>query len=1264
MKKLPGLLLSTAAGLIIMTALLITGARFLMTHLDDYRSQIFSVITSTTGLNVQAQRLSGAWQNTGPSFEVHQLEATSDDGNNFRAEQLTLSLDIWRSLWHWRWQFGEITSRQLNIDIKSSSTGNSLTPQELRQLLLSQFRHLSLSESRITLTSPSEQPVELHVPSLKWENTKNYRRAQGRVNLSSQGRAKGEAEIRLDLKGRDAVSSDGQVWMQTKNIDLTPWFSPQATNNFIPDQTSVSATIWLGVKQGEINNGKLQLNQGNAVWGENQRLELDEVSATLRRQAEGWALDIPQTRLRANSELWQGGAISLFWKTARENSQKNNHAEEWRLRTTQLDLHRLDPLIRFFSHFSPQLGENWKILSPTGQVDLLAFDIPVDAPEQTRFKAKWHDVSWNPWKLLPGMQHFRGSVEGTRQGGQLSIDVDQASIPYGEMFRAPLEVAKATGIVTWKDDAQGFLLAGKELAVKVRSAGGKGHFRYQQKPNSAPDLRIDAEMYATNGGDAWRYFPVPLMGNELADYLSSAIKAGQASGATLHFAGNPQQFPFEKNEGLFEIKVPVKKAIFAFQPDWPAIENLDVDLNFVNNGLWMSAPTAMLGAVQATQIKAVISDYFKYRLEITGDISGEGEEVAKYFSRTPLRSTVGEALQQLQVKGKVNSQLSLDIPLTGEQVKASGNVELNDNTIVVKPLNTRLTGLSGRFHYDNGNLDSEQISAKWFGQPVSLSFQTRERQEHYQTDIKIGGQWQAAKISDLPFNLSQKLSGVFPWKGEVAVYLPYQGQANYHVNIRGDLQQVNSRLPNPLDKPAGKPFPVLLQAQGDLAGFTLQGEILQQRFISRWLLNDTLHLERGAWSPLTSTKKIALPEQEGIFLSLPALDGEEWINLLTATGNQSANQQSNAPDTMRLTTGDITLHTPALKLADQTWHDLSVTLNRQASGGSNIQTKGREIAGKIAIPASGPWLINLDYLYYNPIRQEGQSKTATSDNPSMKSATEINFSQWPEGRINCDECWLWGQKFSRVRADLKPQGDSLTLTNGNIEAGDSRLLVKGEWINRPDGQRTSLKGSVSGGNINDTAGWFGVNVPLHNAPFDVEYDLHWRAPPWQPSEKTLTGVLTARLGKGELTTLNSGRTGQLLRLVSFDALLRKLRLDFRDTFDQGFYFDSITATAWINSGIMKTDNLLVDGLEADIAMKGEIDLVQRRIDMEAVVAPELSATVGVATAFVINPVIGAAVFAASKALAPLWNKISLLRYHINGPLDEPEIREVLRKPRK
>ena len=81
---------------------------------------------------------------------------------------------------------------------------------------------------------------------------------------------------------------------------------------------------------------------------------------------------------------------------------------------------------------------------------------------------------------------------------------------------------------------------------------------------------------------------------------------------------------------------------------------------------------------------------------------------------------------------------------------------------------------------------------------------------------------------------------------------------------------------------------------------------------------------------------------------------------------------------------------------------------------------------------------------------------------------------------------------------------------------------------------------------------------------------------------------------------------------------------------------------------MHTDDTLVDGPEADIAMKGSVNLVRRDLNMEAVVAPEISATVGVAAAFAVNPIVGAAVFAASKVLGPLWSKSPFALSHFGS----------------
>ncbi|WP_282916243.1 AsmA-like C-terminal region-containing protein, partial [Escherichia coli] len=389
-------------------------------------------------------------------------------------------------------------------------------------------------------------------------------------------------------------------------------------------------------------------------------------------------------------------------------------------------------------------------------------------------------------------------------------------------------------------------------------------------------------------------------------------------------------------------------------------------------------------------------------------------------------------------------------------------------------------------------------------------------------------------------------------------------------------------------------------------------------------------------------------------LNMPPMNGAEWLALFQKGAAESVGGAASFPQ-------HITLRTPMLSLGNQQWNNLSI-VSQPTANGTQVEAQGREINATLAMRNNAPWLANIKYLYYNP----SVAKTRGDSTPSSPFPTteRINFRGWPDAQIRCAECWFWGQKFGRIDSDLTISGDTLTLTNGLIDTGFSRLTADGEWVNNPGNERTSLKGKLRGQKIDAAAEFFGVTTPIRQSSFNVDYDLHWRKAPWQPDEATLNGIIHTQLGKGEITEINTGHAGQLLRLLSVDALMRKLRFDFRDTFGEGFYFDSIRSTAWIKDGVMHTDDTLVDGLEADIAMKGSVNLVRRDLNMEAVVAPEISATVGVAAAFAVNPIVGAAVFAASKVLGPLWSKVSILRYHISGPLDDPQINEVLRQPRK
>lgn len=1270
MRRLPGILLLTGAIIVVIIALMVSGLRLVMPHLNSWREPLLETVSSSTGMPVQASALNGTWENFGPVLEIKDLHVALKEGDELKADRITLALDIWQSALHLRWQFRDLTFYQLNLKTSKPLTSDDgskvqLEPGKFSDLFLRQFDHFDLRDSHISFLTLSGQRARLDIPQLTWLNEKNRHRAEGIVSLSSFTGQHGEVQVRLDLSDSNGYLDTGRVWMQADDVDVKPWLGQWMRDNTSLDSARFSLAAWMSLKEGEIYDGDIQLKKGGASWqGDKQshQLTVDDVTAHIARFNSGWRIEVPQTNLVTDGKAWPEGQLSVLWQPENGLLPGPDHNQEIRVRATQLDLERLDPLIPLFAKLTPTLLENWRSLQPKGRIEALAVDIPLQQPEQSRFQASWRDLSWQHWELLPGMEHFSGALSGGVAKGRVDFNLSSASLPYGSMFRAPLEIEQAKGSLDWQYAKDHFTLAGHQLDVKARSLWAKGDFTYAQPKDKAPRLDILAGINVTDAGDAWRYFPQPLMGTSLVNYLSGAIKGGQVQNASLIFAGNPHLFPFKHNDGMFEVWVPLKKATYQFQPGWPDLQNLDINLDFVNDGLFMKADEAKLGEVNGRNISAVIPDYLKEKLIVDGDISGSGKEIGNYFNQSPLKPSLGAALDELQIGGDVSGRLHLDIPLDGQQVRATGDVNLKNNDLFIKPLSSTVRALNGHFTYDNGDLKSDPMTATWFGQPIDVSFDTLEGEKNYQVDIDLKGDWQPGEMDVVPAKLREQLNGNASWKSNVLINLPHGGGANYQVALEGELKNVSSHLPAPLDKARGKAMPVKIAVKGNLDSLNLSGLVGDDnRFNSQWLLGKQLKVDRGIWENHAKSLP-ALPETNGMVLNLPPLDGEAWLGLFNSKGAGKGSATVSTEQTrqgLAYIPGNITLRTPELTLGGQQWHELNATLSQTVSGDTRIQAKGKEIDATLEMNQRSPWVAHLNYLYYNP-----EWPATAGDSPLPGDATAVDFSTWPALAVTCDECWLRGQKFGRMKADLSHTRDTLTLNNGLIDTGNSKLKVEGEWVNRPGAQRTALKGVLSGRKINDATNWFGMNSPLRDAPFNIDYDLHWQSAPWQPSEATLSGLLKTHFGAGQIADVNTGRAGQLLRLVSIDALLRKLRLDFSDTFSQGFYFDSINGTAWIEKGVMHTDNLLVDGLEADIAMKGKMDLVKRQIDMEAVVAPEISATVGVAAAFAVNPVVGAAVFAASKVLGPLWNKISVLRYHISGPIDKPEIDEVLRKPRE
>lgn len=243
----------------------------------------------------------------------------------------------------------------------------------------------------------------------------------------------------------------------------------------------------------------------------------------------------------------------------------------------------------------------------------------------------------------------------------------------------------------------------------------------------------------------------------------------------------------------------------------------------MNNGLWMKTDGVNLGGVRASNLTADIPDYAKEKLLIDADINGPGKAVGPYFDETPLKDSLGATLEQLQIDGDVNARLHLDIPFDGSLVTAKGDVNLRNNSLFIKPLDSTLKNLNGKFSFINGSLQSEPMTANWFNQPLNVDFSTTEGAKAYQVAVNLNGDWQPTRMGILPTQVNEALGGSVAWNGKVGIDLPYHAGATYSIELKGDLKNVSSHLPAPLNKAAGESLPLNVKADGNLRSFDLTG---------------------------------------------------------------------------------------------------------------------------------------------------------------------------------------------------------------------------------------------------------------------------------------------------------------------------------------------------------------------------------------------------------------------------------------------------------
>ena len=182
----------------------------------------------------------------------------------------------------------------------------------------------------------------------------------------------------------------------------------------------------------------------------------------------------------------------------------------------------------------------------------------------------------------------------------------------------------------------------------------------------------------------------------------------------------------------------------------------------------------------------------------------------------------------------------------------------------------------------------------------------------------------------------------------------------------------------------------------------------------------------------------------------------------------------------------------------------------------------------------------------------------------------------------------------------------------------------------------------------------GTPGALRGGSGHLEGQIDWSGSPLALHYPSMNGHFGVQMGRGQFLKADAGAT-KLLGVLSLQALPRRLLLDFRDVFSDGFAFDTVQGDVRIAKGIATTRNLQIRGVNALVQMDGSADIAKETQQLQ-VLLPELDAgTAALVAGITVNPVVGLTSFVAQFLLKKPLAKASIQTFTIDGSWSDPRV---------
>ena len=839
-----------------------------------------------------------------------------------------------------------------------------------------------------------------------------------------------------------------------------------------------------------------------------------------------------------------------------------------------------------------------------------------------RLAARAHD-------RIPGFAGLTGRFEASEKGGNVALGSEGVAIELpGVVADSPLQFDSLAAHVSWKFAPDRFDLAFDTLSFANSDIAGTLFGGFARGQGGAGVIDLTGNFFRADGRAVYRY--VPLLPARVVEYLKASIQGGHSSDVRLRLKGELAKFPFdEPGSGIFQIVAKVTDADFRYAEGWPRASGLSGDLIFEGKSMRIVASKGAVLGVRASSVRANIPDLFHGDVRVGVEVRAEDKtsDFLRFIAESPVTKALDGMTESMSAAGAGRLTLQLDIPIRNpEAFKLVGEYQLVDNEIKTDSDAPPFSNLNGRLEFTESGISARALSAKFLGGPATIAVATRA-----DGTIAVSAHGTASPAQIPRFwgseALLRRLSGAAAWQGTLT---GARGRPLTLI-VQSQLTGVAADLPPPLAKTAVEPMPLKVErviSPGPPRTDTIKVSLARtvEAAIERKREGSAYVVSRGV---VSLNQPAALPDREGFSVtgSLPYVDVERWREVLGG-GDGTGSPLSSALD----------LKIAALDVGGRRLNDVAL---RAGTSGSvwiaNVSAK--ELAGDIA------W------------RPEGRGRiVARLKHFSLPEATpgkqeEIPARDLPALDIIADSLIVNDKNLGKLELVAVNQALDWNIEKLLLTGPESTLTVtEGVWQGRAQRPSVNLKKiSLEVSDVGKFLERLGYPRTVQRGTAELTGNVSWAGNPQSIDYPTLTGHLDFKAYRGQFLKAEPGAA----RLIGILSMQSWITLDFRELFGRGFAFNSISGSATVTNGVLRTTDFQMQGPSAEASMGGEVDLNRETQDLHVRVKPSVGNSISSVLAVVVNPIWGLGAFILDKILKNPFGQALTFEYRVTGTWEKP-----------